>query len=125
MDVVLSPDLIEVAAQDGGQPAIVRDERGNAVGGVRLPEFEVPSAEHQGTGKRVEGGSRFAFLYGYSRDFSSQELGELYADVEDFMKKYDGALYEALFGGVVLPEDAAKMREVAATWAAASIFSTD
>ncbi len=117
------PDLplIEVAAASGGTPEITRDELGNALGGIRIPEFAVPSAEHRGAGKRVEGGNRFAFLYGYAREFSKQELSALYSDSADFLSKYDAALYRSLFDGALLPEDAAGLRDTAATWAAEAL----
>lgn len=118
---VLPPIMPPIEVSSGGSPAIVRDDRGNALGGIRLPEFDVASAEHQGTGRPVEGGSRFAFLYGYSREFSPDELATLYSSPEDFMRQYDAALYRSLFAGVILPEDAAGLRGVAARWAADSI----
>ena len=115
--------LIEVAAEEDTAPTIIRDSRGNALGGVRVPEFAVPSAEHRGAGTRVEGGNRFAFLYGYAREFSGDELAALYSDQADFMIKYDSALYQALFAGVVLPEDAARLRGEAASWASTTLGS--
>ena len=104
---------IEVA--DG---AIQRDERGNALGGVRLPEFAVPSAEHRGRGTAVSGGNRFAFLYGYARDFTAEELAALYPDRGVFLSKYDMALEKSVQSGVVLEEEAPKLREAAEKWAA-------
>jgi hypothetical protein len=112
---------ISVAAGDGGSRAIERDEHGNAVGGIRLPELAVPSAEHRGIGQRVEGGSRFAFLYGFSRDFSTEELAELYADRHAFLARYDEALEMAVKKGYVLPEQAPVLRETAGEWASASL----
>ena len=61
-----------------GRPSIARDEHGNAKGGIRLPEFAVPTATHSGMGKRVPGGNRFAFLYGSAEDFSADKLAALY-----------------------------------------------
>ena len=98
-----------------------RDARGNALGGVRLPEFAVPSSEHRGTGTRVEGGSRFAFLYGYSREFTAEELAELYQGRDAFLAKYGAALEEAVRAGVVLAEEAPEMRQVAEAWAGESL----
>ena len=106
---------IKTALEDG-RPAIARDERGNALGGIHLPDFAVPSAEHRGNGTRVPGGSRFAFLYGYARDFSSEELAELYPNREVFLKRYEAALHSAVTSGVVLPEEASAMRDTARDW---------
>lgn len=104
---------IEVA--DG---AIQRDERGNALGGIRLPAFAVPSAEHRGRGTAIAGGNRFAFLYGYARDFTAEELAGLYPDRGVFLSKYDMALEKSVQSGVVLEEDAPRLREAAEKWAA-------
>jgi hypothetical protein len=106
--------LIEVA----GDPAkIKRDVKGNALGGIRLPDFAVASAEHRGSGKTKPGGYRLGFLYGFSREFTNEELRVLYKDSADFMKKYDAALDDVVKKGYVLKEDAPGMRATAAEWA--------
>ena len=51
-------------------PTIRRDRFGNALGGIRLPDFAVPTGEHMGTGK----GDVLASLVGYSRPFTPEEL---------------------------------------------------
>ncbi len=108
--------LIEAKALAGGPPEILRDERGNARGGIQMPAFAVPSAEHRGSGTAVQGGSRFAFLYGYAREFTSEELAELYSGRDDFLKKYDAELAEAVASGVLLEEEAPEMRTTAEEW---------
>ena len=115
------PAMPPIETAGDGSVAIRRDARGNALGGVRLPELAVPSSEHRGTGTRVEGGSRFAFLYGYSREFTAQELAELYPGQDAFMAKYGAALEAAVKAGVVLAEEAPEMRRVAETWAGKSL----
>lgn len=102
--------LIEV---DSG---IERDENGNALGGIRLPDIVVPTASHSGMGRRVDGGNRFAFLYGTAEDFSDEKLAELYPTREAFLKKYDEALADSVEEGMVLPEDAPALREAANEW---------
>ena len=49
------------------EPTIRRDRFGNALGGIRLPDFAVPTGEHMGTGK----GDVLASLVGYSRPFTA------------------------------------------------------
>ena len=112
---VMSP--IETTTGDDNRVTVKRDQRGNALGGVRLPAFAVPSSEHRGSGTRVAGGNRFAFLYGYSREFTAEELAELYTSRDVFLEKYDRALEVAVKSGVVLPEEAPGMLEVAEEWA--------
>jgi hypothetical protein len=98
------------------EKSIARDEHGNALGGIRLPDFVVATATHGGMGKRVEGGSRFAFLYGTASDFSDEQLAELYPTREAYLKKYEEALNQSIVKGMVLPEDAAALREAAKVW---------
>jgi len=112
---------IEVTSGEGVGATIQRDSRGNAVGGVRLPAFAVPSAEHRGNGKAVAGGNRFAFLYGYSRELTAEELAALYDDRGEFMKLYERALEQAVGAGVVLAEEAPALRETAAAWASSTL----
>ena len=109
--------VIEVAGGDGAPAQIQRDDLGNAVGGVRLPELAVPSAEHRGAGNRVQGGRRFAFLFGYAREFTAEELAALYPNAGVFMRNYDEALAESVSSGVILPEEASGLRDVAMSWA--------
>ena len=97
---------------------IKRDARGNALGGVRLPDFAVASAEHRGAGTNKPGGYRLGFLYGFAREFTDAELHALYPDAKAFLAKYDAALADVVKKGYVLAEDAPAMRANAAKWAA-------
>ncbi len=96
---------------------IARDAHGNALGGIRLPEMVVPTAEHRGAGERVAGGNRFAFLYGYARDFTGDELRALYPNRGSYLEKYRRALAGAVDQGFVLPEDAPRLEGAAEAWA--------
>ena len=108
--------LIEMEGE--GSMVIVRDENGNAKGGIRLPEFAVPTATHTGTGKRVAGGNRFAFLYGNAEDFSSEKLAKLYPSQDKFLAAYEKALATSVEEGMILAEDAPKLIEAARAWSA-------
>jgi hypothetical protein len=98
--------------------AVQRDEVGNALGGIQLPDFVVPTASHSGQGKAVLGGSRFAFLYGAAEDFSDDKLSALYPTPDVFLAKYDEALRQSIKDGMVLPEDAPLLLESAEGWSA-------
>jgi hypothetical protein len=65
----------------------------------------------------VEGGSRFAFLYGTAKDFSGEELVKLYPNRNVYLAKYDTALAQAIDSGFVLAEDGPRLRETAVAWA--------
>jgi hypothetical protein len=107
--------LIEMTAEQ--PPKIKRDERGNALGGIRLADFAVPSAEHRGNGTTKPGGYRLGFLYGFSREFTAEELKALYPSSAAFLTAYDRALKATVDAGYVLPEDAAAMQQAATAWA--------
>ena len=49
---------------------VARDEHGNAIGGVRLPEMAAPIAEYHGR----DDAPGFLMLYGWARPFSREEL---------------------------------------------------
>ena len=101
--------------QDNG-PRIKTDKYGNALGGIRLPDFAVPIAEHRGRGTRTPGGNRFSFLYGFARDFTSEELKARYKNEKAFKAEYEQAIDVSIAEGVMLEEDAALMRDRAFRW---------
>jgi hypothetical protein len=98
-----------------GTPAIRRDRHGNALGGIRLPDFAVPTGQHTGIGE----GEALAALVGYSRPFTPEELSELYPSREAYLSKWHAALDHAVEAGFVLAEDAPAMKATADETAAA------
>jgi hypothetical protein len=113
------PPAAPVITTDGEPASITRDRHGNAIGGIRLPEIVVPTASHDGFGQPVEGGSRFAFLYGRALDFNDGELLALYPRRSDYVGKYAAALDAAIAAGYVLAEDRARLIQAATSWAVA------
>ena len=71
-----SQPLIEFA---GEPPQVVRDEHGIAVGGVRLPQAEVPVAQNSAI---PLGQDIYSMLWGSSHPFDAAKLDSLYADEE-------------------------------------------
>jgi hypothetical protein len=100
-----------------GTPAIRRDRYGNALGGIRLPDFAVPTGQHTGIGE----GEALAALVGYSRPFTPEELGELYPSREAYLSRWHAALDHGVEAGFVLADDAPAMKAVADE-TAATIF---
>jgi hypothetical protein len=92
-----------------GTPPIRRDRYGNALGGIRLPDFAVPTGQHTGIGE----GEALAALVGYSRPFSPEELAELYPNREAYLSRWHAALDHAVEAGFVLADDAPAMKAVA------------
>ena len=112
-DGVVPPeqDRVELSAEElmGGQLEIVRDEFGNAVGGIRLPDFAVPTATHVGASV-----GPVPDLVGTSTPFTPERLRTLYPDHAAYVERYDRAVDEGLARGFLLEEDAERLRAKAA-----------
>jgi Alpha/beta hydrolase domain len=63
-------------------PVIARDAYGNALGGIRLPEIEVPTALQSG----VNSGATFCNLYGTYQPFDATTLNELYPSHRSYVR---------------------------------------
>ena len=98
---------IEVDAATG---QLRRDQHGNAVGGVRLPELEAPTAEHRGLWM----GTGRAPLYGASRPFDEAQLRALYPTRAAFTARWEAAVDALAATGALRPEDAPAMKARAA-----------
>jgi hypothetical protein len=98
---------IEFGSDD--PPTIRRDAYGNALGGIRLPDFAVPTGRHTGTGA----GDVLASLVGSSELFTPEELSELYPNRDAYLSRWHAALEQAVAAGCILPEDARAMKAVA------------
>jgi hypothetical protein len=88
-----------------GSGRLKRDADGNAVGGVRLPEIEVPTAAYSG----VSDASGYCGLTGSTVPFPTEELAERYPDPEAYASALAEAADEAVDKGYLLPEDAAEI----------------
>ena len=95
-------DRLEVA---GTPAAFVRDDLGNAEGGVRTPYVDAPIAILSGEGQPREG-SRFCFLSGTTYLFDASTLGSLYADNAAYIDAVNRSADDAVGKGFLLPEDA-------------------
>lgn len=92
-----SQKLIEV--QLGTKPLIIRDEFGNARGGVRLPEVEVPIARYLGEGDQPGMGR----LAGSTTPLSPEVLKRLYPTREAYLSRVQSAALVAEAAGVIRP----------------------
>ena len=102
-----SQPRIEFETDASGTPAIRRDEHGNALGGIRLPEMEAPLAEYRGRDDTAEG---LGTLYGWARPFRADELGRLYPSTEAYVKVWEEAVDHLVATGALRPEDAVDYR---------------
>jgi hypothetical protein len=92
--------------------AIVRDAHGNAVGGIRTPQVDVPIATLSGDSQP---GSLFASLFGSTEPFAPAKLAALYPSHEAYTAAFDAAVDSAVRAGFILPSDAALMKAAAAS----------
>jgi hypothetical protein len=84
----------------GAAPTIQRDRLGLAVGGIRLPALEAPTARHSGLA--ADGTLR---LTGSTTPLPPAELSRLYADHDDYVRRYAAATTAAIDRGVLRPAD--------------------
>ncbi|HSR22837.1 MAG TPA: alpha/beta hydrolase domain-containing protein, partial [Candidatus Eisenbacteria bacterium] len=67
--------------------AVARDSFGNALGGLRTPFLDVPTATYVPTDTARPGGSVFCVLDGYNIPFSHATLSSLYAGHGDYVEQ--------------------------------------
>ncbi len=98
-----------------GDPAeIVRDEHGIAVGGIRLPQADVPLAENSAVplSSDISG-----VLGGSSHTFTRDKILALYGDRDTYMKQFAEAGQRAVDNGAIMPRELPKLEdEAGATW---------
>jgi len=87
----------------GETPQISRDEHGNARGGIRLPQVEVPIAHNSAIPLTPDFISR---LGGTSAPFPPEKLQALYESQANYLKLFEQAAREAETSGAILPSDA-------------------
>ncbi|MFT4614537.1 MAG: hypothetical protein ACI9NT_001682 [Bacteroidia bacterium] len=118
-----APNKAERLEVAGNPPAIVRDEFGNAKGGVRTPYVDTPIATLEGEGQPQPDLSEigetcelnidvidFCFLAGTTRLFDVSTLGSLYADNDAYIEALNASTDVAVGKGFLLPEDAALIK---------------
>ena len=91
---------------------VVRDQHGNAKGGIRLPELEVPTAKHNYANYGVVGGGGNLFVnafacpfLGNTVPFDEEKLKTLYSTHEEYVHQYVEAADAAREAGFLLPAD--------------------
>ena len=101
------PSLPRIKLDESG--TIRRDEHGIAIGGIRLPDVEVPLATLTSeTGVEGLGG-----LGGARHDFDEATIRKLYPSRDDYLARYDAAIEAGMRAGFVLEPEAADLRRAA------------
>jgi acetyl esterase/lipase len=90
------------SAPAGSADAFARDERGNALGGIRLAAHAVPTATNSG----LNSGSGFCRLYGAHYPFDAATLAALYPTHADYVAQVREAVRSNLDAGFILEHDA-------------------
>jgi hypothetical protein len=88
---------------------LVRDEFGNARGGIRSPHVDAPIATLTG----INTGGGFCRLFGTTIPFTAAQLTALYPTHEDFVAAWDDALASAVAAGFILEPDADELLNAA------------
>jgi hypothetical protein len=97
-----------------GPPAVIaRDANGNAIGGIRTPQVDVPIAAFAET---QFGSSITCLLFGTTTPFDASKLASLYPTHRAFVAAYKKAANRAVKRGFLRGPDAKLMKE----WAARS-----
>jgi len=105
------PTAPRLETSAGPLVSILRDVNGNALGGIRTPQVEVPVATLSGEGQT---GSLFCLLFGTTVVFDDAKLASLYADHEAYVSAFNEATDRAVRAGFILPADAELMKAAAA-----------
>lgn len=87
--------------------AIARDAHGNALGGIRTPLVDAPTATLRGD---ANAGGSFCALFGTTTPFDAATLTALYPTHAAYVTAFDQATRRALRAGFLLAPDAAKLR---------------
>ncbi|HXY94844.1 MAG TPA: alpha/beta hydrolase domain-containing protein, partial [Acidimicrobiia bacterium] len=91
----------------GGDGDVVRDEHGNARGGIRLPHLDVPTAQYGPVGT-----PELCALRGFVKPFSADQLAARYPTREQYLDRFDAASRAAVDAGYLLAVDATEAREL-------------
>lgn len=113
------PQSPEIRLRDASATdPVERDARGNALGGIRIPQLEAPTATLDGRQNSLAAsgpdGQNFCFLYGNTRPFDEATLAELYPTHDAFVRRFVAAVDALERDGYLLAPEAAEARQAAA-----------
>jgi hypothetical protein len=97
---------------DQGGAGFRLDEHGLAVGGIRTPWVDVPTAVMSGLG---QSGQSFAMLFGRTEPFNEVSLMALYPGGKaEYLNRFEASLDATIAAGFILEDDRAEILAVAA-----------
>jgi hypothetical protein len=89
----------------------VRDEFGNAKGGIRSPYVDVPIARYIASAPDPEGNNRVRRMLGLQQPFPVEKLRQLYKTRDNYLKLFDAGIDKMVAAGWLLAEDAPKLKD--------------
>ncbi len=92
---------MDVKVVNGGAK-VQRDERGNAIGGIRTPQIDVPVAAYSGS---AIDSKLVCSLFGSTRPFDAAMLASIYANKDQYLSAYRDATDKAIRQGYILEAD--------------------
>lgn len=103
------PEMPRLQIDDAGT-GYDTDALGQARGGIRSPQVDAPIARLSGLGQQ---GESFCGLFGTTTPLDATVLRSAYPDPAAFVRQWNAATDAALEAGVLLPDDAERLRSVA------------
>jgi hypothetical protein len=100
------PSQPRIARSGDGTGPLLRDELGNAVGGIRLPELAAPIGAYRGMSQRTGQPA----LFGGYQAFTAQIVADLYGGPEGYLDRWDTAVTALVADGALLQVDAEEYR---------------
>jgi hypothetical protein len=110
-DGVSPPYAPRITVAGGAKPAIERDGYGNALGGVRTPALDAPTATLTGGGNT--GDSPQCELEGVTKTFGNARLAKLYPTHASYVAAVSQAVNRSVKAGFLVPADAPLIRDAA------------
>jgi hypothetical protein len=105
------PKAPRLDVADGEPVTLERDEHGNALGGIRTPLVDVPTATL--TGESDNSGGRFCGLFGATIAFDAATLASLYGNNDDYVRKFNRSTDRVVADGFLLAVDAENLKAAA------------
>jgi len=109
----LPSQLIELGTNENMRAVVVFDENGNATGGLRSPQIEVPLGQYVANPFTLafDLGNANCFLNGGFIAFDDAKFRQLYPTDQDYSRAVDREICRAVADGIVLAEDADSLRQ--------------
>lgn len=101
------PTAPPLRLSETGPPVILRDQLGNAIGGVRTPAVDVPVAAL--SGEAPPGASTLCSLFGSTVRFDDTTIVELYRDKERYLAAHTRSLDDAIRARFLRSADRAEL----------------